>query len=54
MVRVQRPAASFRMGMIHMPLSLFRRARGFGFSVPTDAETSTWEALGAWMWNVKV
>ena len=27
---------------------------GLGFSVPTDAETSTWEAFGAMMRNVKV
>ena len=54
MVRVQRPAASFRIGMIHMPLSLFAVPAGLGFSVPTDAETSTWEAFGAMMWNVKV
>jgi hypothetical protein len=54
MVRAQRPVASFCIGMIHMPLSLLTVPVGLGFSVPTDAETSTWEAFGALIWNVKV
>jgi hypothetical protein len=54
MVRVQRPVASFCIGMIHMPLSLLAVPVGLGFNVPTDAETCTWEAFGAMRRNVKV